>query len=77
MHSNYTCTEGCPVEATLVLIGGKWMGVVLVNLMKRTKRFNELRRQLPDCSQRMVTKQLRKLEGAGFVSLGLFVSISL
>lgn len=25
---NYECSPGCPVEATLELIGGKWKGLV-------------------------------------------------
>lgn len=58
-----TCAEGCPVEAALELIGGKWKGVILYNLMKEnTLRFGELKKNLPTVTQRMLTKQLRELE---------------
>lgn len=59
---------GCPVEATLSFLDGKWKGVILFHLVSGTLRFNELRRKLPAVTQRMLTKQLRELEGSGLVS---------
>lgn len=50
---NYDCHYGCPVEATLDVIGGKWKGVILYHLCVRKHRYNELRRLLPDVTQRM------------------------
>jgi DNA-binding HxlR family transcriptional regulator len=58
---------GCPVEAALDVIGGRWKGVILFHLLDETKRFNELRRLLPKVTQRMLTLQLRELEKAGVV----------
>ncbi|ARO29376.1 transcriptional regulator protein [Rhizobium sp. NXC14] len=63
---------GCPLEATLSYLDGKWKGVILFHLMKGTLRFNELRRKLPAVTQRMLTKQLRELEGSGLVSRTVF-----
>jgi DNA-binding HxlR family transcriptional regulator len=68
--------EGCPVEAALDLIGGKWKGVLLYHLLKdRRLRFNELRRRMPSVSQRILTKQLRELERDGVVHRTVFAEV--
>jgi DNA-binding HxlR family transcriptional regulator len=63
----YDCAAGCPVEATLDLIDGKWKGVILYHLLEDTVRFNELGRRLSRITQRMLTRQLRELEAAGLI----------
>ncbi|MEL6168015.1 MAG: helix-turn-helix domain-containing protein [Pseudomonadota bacterium] len=58
----------CPVRAVLHSIGDKWSILVLTALREREHRFSELRRAIPDISQRMLTQTLRKLERDGYVT---------
>jgi DNA-binding HxlR family transcriptional regulator len=74
-NKDYTCALGCPVEATLDLIGGKWKAVILYHLRDQVLRFNELQRRLTGISQRLLTKQLRELEEVGFVSRTIYAEV--
>jgi len=66
---------GCAVEASLAVIGGRWKGVVLHWLQGGTHRFGELRRRVPNCTQRMLTLQLRELEEDGLVKRTVYPEV--
>lgn len=58
---------GCSVEHAMHLLGGRWRLLLVSYLIDGPKRFNELRRDLPGISQRMLTLDLRALEAAGLI----------
>lgn len=58
----------CPVRDVIAHIGDKWSVLVLTGLKPGSQRFSDLRRAIPDVSQRMLTKTLRSLERDGYVS---------
>jgi DNA-binding HxlR family transcriptional regulator len=74
-HTRYDCDFGCPVEACVEVVGGKWKGVILFHLLGGTKRFNELSRLMPAVTQRMLTRQLRELEADQVVERKVYAEV--
>ncbi|SEF16730.1 winged helix-turn-helix transcriptional regulator [Jiangella alba] len=58
----------CPVEVTVDVIGGRWTPVILAHLKEGVHRYGELRRRMPDLTEKMLTQRLRELERAGLVA---------
>ena len=63
------------ISTLLARIGDKWTVLVVKTLGEGSKRFNELRREIPSVSQRMLTLTLRNLERDGIVSRAVTPSI--
>ncbi|WP_017728837.1 winged helix-turn-helix transcriptional regulator [Halalkalibacterium ligniniphilum] len=64
------------VEATLDIIAGKWKPVILFHLLtNETLRFGELRRALPNITQKMLTSQLRELENKGIIERKVYPQV--
>jgi DNA-binding HxlR family transcriptional regulator len=70
--SNPVCRT---ISTLLSRIGDKWTVLVVQTLGEGPKRFNELRREIPSVSQRMLTLTLRNLERDGLVNLTVTPSI--
>ena len=57
----------CAMDITMDYIGGKWKSVVLWYLKNGTHRFAELKRLIPDITEKMLSIQLRALEKDGLI----------
>jgi DNA-binding HxlR family transcriptional regulator len=66
---------GCPVSSTLKVFGGKWKPLILYFISVDVNRFGQLQRMIPDCSKRMMTKQLRELESDGLINRQVFAEV--
>ncbi|MDR1013725.1 MAG: helix-turn-helix transcriptional regulator [Coriobacteriales bacterium] len=58
----------CPVDATIRLIGGKYKTLILWHLAQQTLRFGELQKLIVQATPKMLTQQLRELEGDSLVT---------
>lgn len=66
----------CPVETTLSIIRSKWQVLILRDLlMNGTMRFKELQRSLGKVSQKVLTDNLRAMEGYGLVHREVFAEV--
>jgi len=64
-----------PVELTLEVIGGKWKSVLVYHLLQGPLRFSELKRLVPDITEKMLTQQLRELERVGVLTRTIFAEV--
>ena len=65
----------CPVETTLTLISDKWKVLILRDLMPGTRRFGELKKSLGTVSQKVLTAQLREMEGSGLLTRTVYPEV--
>lgn len=63
---------GCPLEATLSMIGGKYKLIIIFLLIERTLRYSQLQRELPQASPKMLAQQLKELEKSGLINRKLY-----
>jgi len=65
----------CPLTAAINAIGGKWSLICLYWLDSGTRRFNELRRLMPDISHKVLAATLRALENEGLISRTVYAEV--
>jgi DNA-binding HxlR family transcriptional regulator len=59
--------EACPIASALKVISGKWKALIFRELQSGSVGYGQLRRRVPEASQRMLTLQLRQLERDGII----------
>lgn len=57
----------CAMDITMHYIGGKWKSVVMWYLKNKTLRFTELKKLIPDITEKMLSIQLKALEDDGLI----------
>ena len=61
-------SKNLPIRDVMSHIGDKWSAFILVNLSQRPYRFRELKRAIPNISQRVLAQTLKHLEQDGLVN---------
>jgi len=68
----------CPIRNVLSRIGDKWSMLVLFLLNRSDSgvmRFNEIRRFMTDCSQKMLSQTLKNLERSHLIHREVFAEV--
>ena len=52
----------CPVTFTLNKIGGRWKPIIINQLLTGTKRYGELKKAIPEITEKMLIQNLKELE---------------
>lgn len=65
----------CAMDVTMDYIGGKWKSVVLWYLRKGPLRFSELKKVIPQITEKMLSLQLKQLEADGIVKRKVYPEV--
>ncbi|MGL4373255.1 MAG: winged helix-turn-helix transcriptional regulator [Turicibacter sp.] len=71
IKDEYVCSLGLTID----LIGGKWKLMILWYLISGTKRFTELKKHIPNITQKILTEQLRELESNKLISRKAYATV--
>ena len=73
---NCPCTETCPLQRAMEMIGGKWKISILCSLMvDGATRYNDLKRKMNGISNTMLAKSLKEMEDDGLVTRTEYVEV--
>lgn len=67
----------CPVRNVIARIGDRWSILILLTLdsSEQPMRFKEIQKDIPDISQKMLSRTLRELEADGFVIRNAYAEV--
>ena len=73
---NCPCTEACPLQRAMKMIGGQWKLVILCSLgVDGPVRYNDLKRKISGISNTMLAKSLQELEADGLVHRSEYLEV--
>ena len=57
----------CPIDSMLSVIDGRWKGTILWRLLDGPMRTSELRRSIPEITERMLIRHLQEMVEDGII----------
>ena len=57
----------CPIDVTLSVIDGRWKATILWRLLERPMRTSELRKSIPEITERMLIRHLKDMTESGIL----------
>ncbi|WP_413376419.1 winged helix-turn-helix transcriptional regulator [Alkalihalobacillus sp. 1P02AB] len=66
-------SQMCPkYELAIELLGKKWTGLIIRVLLDGPKRFKEIKEQIPEMSDRILTERMKELEKLNVVKRNVY-----
>ncbi|KHF39085.1 winged helix-turn-helix transcriptional regulator [Halalkalibacter okhensis] len=66
-------SQMCPkYEHAIELLGKRWTGLIIRVLLDGPKRFKDIKAQIPDMSDRILTERMKELEQQAIVARSVF-----
>lgn len=66
----------CQIDEPLDVLVGKWKPMILMHLFNADcLRFSELKRMIPEITQKVLTKQLRELESEDIIHREIYAEV--
>ncbi len=59
--------QECPITYVMEKIGGYWKPIILFNLLEGTRRYSELKKAMPQITEKVLIQQLKQLEEEGLI----------
>ncbi|PAM93130.1 transcriptional regulator [Flavobacterium sp. IR1] len=75
MLNEKSIMDGCDLTYAVCKIGGRWKLLILCKLEGGKLRFSEIRKQIPNITERMLTLQLRDLEKEGLLKRTVYAEV--
>ncbi len=65
----------CGIRCSMEVLGGKWKLLIVASLAKGKMRFNELKKEIPEISEKMLIRSLQDLEYHTIVSRQVYEQV--
>lgn len=75
MRNEKCILDGCDLTYAVYKVGGRWKLLILCKLEEGKLRFSEIRKLIPNITERMLTLQLRELEKDGLVKRMVYAEV--
>lgn len=72
---NENCLNICDLTYAVAKIGGRWKLLILCKLEEGKLRFGEIKKLMPNITERMLTLQLRELEKDGMLKRTVYAEV--
>ena len=75
MDKEITKEHHCPAETFVKILGGKYKIIIVFKLRDKILRYNEIQKEIPKATPKMLSQQLKELEADGIINRVLYPTV--